>query len=275
MKEFMEKWNISFDQVAEMGAHYGIRILGAIALIFTALIVAGTVKRMTIRSLNRIKFDATLTHFFGNLSKYVVLLLAGLACLSVFGVETTSFAAVIGAAGLAVGLGFQGTLSNFSAGVMLLIFRPFAIGNFVNIGGSTSGTVAELGLFSTHLDTPDNRRIIVPNGKIFGADIENVSHHGTRRCDIAVGTAYEADIDQTRQVLESVVASVAGGKKDPAPQVFLAELGASSIDWALRVWCDAPDYWNVRQALVRDTKIALDQAGIGIPYPQMDVRMPK
>jgi small conductance mechanosensitive channel len=216
--------------------------------------------------------DPTLATFFSSLARYTVLLLGGLAVMGVFGISVASFAAILAALGFAVGLALQGTLSHFAAGVMLLLFRPFAVGDKVSAAG-VSGKVVEVGLFTTLFDTPDNRRIIVPNGAIFGSTIENDSHHDTRRVDVSVGTAYDADLSTTREVLNDVAAAVEGGLSDPAPQVYLAELGASSIDWSVRVWAPTSDYWTVRERLTNQMKEALDARNIGIPYPQMDVHL--
>ncbi len=179
---------------------------------------------------------------------------------------------VLGAAGLAIGMGFQGSLSNLAAGVLLLVFRPYKVGQYVTVGGN-SGTVEELGLFTTTLTIPDNIQIVVPNGSIFGAVIENYSHLPIRRVNVPVGVSYDADIDETRKVLEKAAASVPGIKNDPKPQVFLSGLGASSVDWYVRVWCDNADYWATWENTMRSIKRSLDEAGIGIPYPQMDVHL--
>jgi small conductance mechanosensitive channel len=184
----------------------------------------------------------------------------------------TGFAAVIGASALAVGLAFQGSLSNFAAGVMLLVFRPFKVGDVVNVAGQT-GKIDEIGLFTTTMDTADNRRLILPNGSVFGAVIENISYHDTRRLDVAVGSEYPADLDRTREVLLRAARSLPTVLADPEPAAVLLELGDSSINWSVRVWVNAADYWPTRDALTRAVKLALDEAGIGIPFPQMDVHL--
>ena len=243
-----------------------------LAILFITWIAARIVAGIVQRALNKAKFDETLTKFFAKMARWAILLMGVLGCLSIFGFETTSFAAVIGAAGLAVGLAFQGTLSNFAAGVMLLIFRPFKVGQVVTVAGET-GKVNEIDLFTTALDTADNRRVILPNSSVFGATINNVSHNATRRADVSVGCDYEADIDTTRHVLEQAAARTRGAITDPAPQVVLCELGASSVDWSVRVWCRSEDYFAVREDLIRSVKYALDEAKIGIPYPQMDIHV--
>lgn len=249
-------------------------LVKALVLIVAVLVVSGWARRFVTRICTRAKVEVTLARFFGNLAKYAIMILGGITVLQTFGVEATSFAAVVAAVGFAIGMALSGMLGNVAAGVMLLIFRPFKVGDVVNAAGVT-GKVFEIGLFSTAFDTPENRRIIVPNASIFGDTIENVSHHDTRRVDISVGIAYEADIDEARGVLEKVCAGVEGGLRDPAPVVYLTELGGSSVDFALRVWAKAPDYWSVRERLTRDAKVALDAAGIGIPYPQRDLHIPQ
>lgn len=247
-------------------------VVGALFLLVVTVIAAGWARRAARRGVERSSLDPTLGGFFAGLARYTVLILGGLAVLGMFGISVASFAAILAAAGFAVGLALQGTLSHFAAGVMLLVFRPFGVGDMVSAAG-ISGTVVELGLFATLVDTPDNRRIIVPNGEIFGSTIENGTHHDTRRVDVSVGTAYDADLTDTRSVLTAVAASVEGGLSDPSPQVYLSELGASSIDWAVRVWTNTGDYWAVRERLTTQIKEALDAQGIGIPYPQMDVHL--
>jgi len=251
---------------------YSLNIIGALVLLFVAWIIAAWAGRLAARSLAKAGMDQTLTKFFGNFAKYTVMVLAILACLGIFGVETVSFAAVFAAAGFAIGLAFQGTLSNFASGVMLLTFRPFKVGDVVNVAG-TVGKVQEIELFTTTLDTPDNRRIIMPNTVIFGSTIENITHHDTRRVDVNVGTDYTADLDETRKVLEAVASAEPAKLPDQDSQVYLLELGDSSIAWVVRVWTKADDYWAARERLTHDIKVALDKAGIGIPYPQMDVHL--
>ncbi len=255
-------------------ATYGIRVVGVLVALFAAWVVSSMAKRALLKVFARSNFDATLSKFFSNMARYSILTFAVVGCLEVFGIETSSFAAVIAAAGLAIGLAFQGTLSNFSAGVMLLIFRPFRVGDYVTVGG-TSGTVEEIDLFTTELKTPDSKMIVMPNSSIFGAEITNFSAHENRRVDIDVGTDYGADLDRVREVLETVPGKVDGVLTDPAPQIFLKALGGSSIDWQVRVWCKNADFWDVWQRTVRATKVALDEAEIGIPFPQMDVHLDK
>lgn len=250
---------------------YAIQVAGALILLIAAWIAAGWARRVTLRSLQRAGIDETLTKFFSNIARYVVLIAAVLMALSTFGIETTSFAAVLAAAGFAIGMALQGTLGNFSAGVMLLTFRPFKVGDVVSVAGVT-GKVNEIELFTTSLDTPDNRRLIVPNGQVFGNTIENITFHPVRRVDVAVGTDYGADLAQAREVLERVAAEH-NAIEDKDPQVLLTDLGDSSINWQVRAWCKTEDYFGAKDALTHAVKDALDAAGIGIPFPQRDVHI--
>jgi small conductance mechanosensitive channel len=255
-----------------LAEYYGLRAALVIVLLTLAWTMAGWLTSVVKTSLLRLKFDETLTLFLAKLTWWGVMGLAALACLSKFGVETTSFAAVIGAGGLAIGLAFQGTLSNFAAGAMLLIFRPYKVADFVNIAGHL-GRVAEIELFTTSIDTTDNRRIIIPNSSIFGAVIENITHNRNRRVEVLVGVSYSADIDETRRVLEEAAQATAGSLFDPPLEVILTDLASSSVNWSVRVWCRTPDYIKVKQALIREIKIHLDRAGLEIPYPQMDLHV--
>ena len=260
------------EQWTSVGVHYGVRVAIVLAVAIAAWIVSGIIASIVRRGLTRINFDETLTKFFSKLTRWVLLLLVALTCISYFGVDTTSFAAVIGAAGLAIGLAFQGTLSHFASGAMLLIFRPFKVGDAVNVAGIV-GLVNEVAMFTTEIDTFDGRRIIIPNSEIYGSVIENITYHPRRRIDVPVGAAYDADIDKTREVLEKAIASVEGVVADPEPAVVLDGLGGSSVDWIVRAWAKKEDFLGVKQDLIRAVKVELDQAGIGIPYPQMDVHL--
>lgn len=250
----------------------GGRVALVLVILFVALTVAGWMSSAVRTSLTKMKFDPTLSKFLAKLARWGVLMLAGLSCLGYFGVETTSFAAVLGAAGFAVGLAFQGTLSNFAAGAMLLLFRPFKVGDVVNLNGQL-GKVDEIELFTTSLDTFDNRRIILPNSDVFGTTIENITHHPVRRVDVEVGAAYGADLDATRATLLSAIAKCEGGLATPEPAVVLVGLGASSVDWKAQVWAPTANYLDVKQSLIRAVKQSLDGEGISIPFPQLDLHI--
>lgn len=262
------------ESLTDLLVTYGGRVAVALGVLIVGWIFAGWVGGVAGKALARAKVDATLSKFLSKLARWAILLLVVLACLSVFGVETTSFAAVIGSAGIAIGLAFQGTLSNFAAGIMLLMFRPFHVGDVINVAGQT-GKVDEIELFTTTLDTFDNRRFIIPNGQVFGATIENITYHPHRRADVDVGVSYSADIDRTREVLTQAARSVPGGLDDPEPSVFLLGLGDSAVHWSVRVWAKAAEFGDVKQAAIRAVKNGLDEAGIEIPFPQMDVHVVK
>ncbi len=248
------------------------RSLGALFLVLVALFVARRLARLSDAACARANVDPTLSKFAGKLIRWGVMIVAIVMAMGTFGIKTTSFAAILGAAGLAIGLAMQGTLSHFAAGVMLLIFRPFKVGDTVEIGGKR-GKVDEIDIFFTILDTPDNRRFILPNGQVFGQAIENVTFHPTRRADVLVGTEYGADLDRVREVLMAAALAVPGQVAEKPPQVVLVALGTSSIDWEVRVWAPRDTFLDVFQAARRGVKQALDTAGIGIPYPQMDVHV--
>ncbi len=255
-----ETWNLLIS--------FATRALGALLLVLVALFVARRLSRLIERSCERAHIDATLAKFGGKLLSWAVMVVAVVMAMGTFGIKTTSFAAILGAAGLAM----QGTLSHFAAGVMLLIFRPFKVGDVVEIGGKV-GKIDEIDIFFTALDTFDNRRFILPNGKVFGQAIQNVSFHPERRADVQVGVDYAADLDRTRAVLEAAAMAVPGQVTERPPQVVLAGLGASSVDWEVRVWAPQDDFLDVFQAARRGVKQALDAAGIAIPFPQMDVHL--
>ena len=253
---------------------YAVPAITALLVLVIGYFAAKLLSRMASMPVRR-KVDETLGRFTGKLVFYSIMLFTILGVLGMFGVSVTSFAAVIGAAGFAVGLAFQGTLSNFSAGVLLLVFRPFKVGDVISAGG-VSAKVDEIDLFVTTLNTPDNRRFIVPNGQITGSTIENVSFHSERRVDLTIGVDYAACLDQTRRVLGEAVECqrekmVEGEGREF--QIVLSDLGDSAVVWTVRFWTHRDDYWSVREQLLADVKNGLDQAGIGIPFPQMDVHM--
>jgi small conductance mechanosensitive channel len=227
---------------------------------------------MTRRGLERANVDAVLVPFLANGVYYLALVVVVIAVLSLFGIETTSLIAVLGAAGLAVGLALQGTLSNFAAGVMLLIFRPFKVGDYVEAAG-TGGSVQEVGIFSTVLHTPDNVKITIPNSAVYGDTIKNYSANDTRRNDLVMGISYGDDIARAIETIEKVLAGDSRVLEDPAPVVAVGELADSSVNLVVRPWCARGDYWALRFDLTRKLKEELEAAGCSIPYPQHDVHI--
>ena len=261
------------DQVVAIFVEYGLDVVGAVAILIVGWLASKWVHRMVRRTLDRSnKVDAMLTGFFASLAKYLVLILTVVMVLSQFGVQTASLIAVLGAAGLAIGLALQGTLSNVAAGVMILIFRPFKIGDYVETGGK-AGTVKAVTLFITELVTPDNVQIILPNGQVWGSSVVNYSFHDTRRVDLALGIGYDDDIGSAVEAVKATIAADARVLKDPEPMVAVSELADSSVNLVIRVWCQAADYWDLKFDLTRALKEKMDSAGISIPYPQRTVHM--
>jgi len=260
-------------QVTAILTEYGFDVVGAIVILILGWIVSGWVSGGVRRALGRVRWmDDTVRPIFAAIARYLLLIITLIAVLNQFGVQTASIIAVLGAAGLAVGLALQGTLSNVAAGVMLLFLRPFKVGDYVTVG-STGGTVKEVGLFATELATPDNVFISVPNSAIFSGVITNYSHHQTRRLDISVGVSYEADLDQALGVLKAVLDADGRALADPAPQTMVMELGDSAVTINIRFWVAAGDYWPCKFDMTKAVKQALDRAGIEIPFPQRVVHM--
>lgn len=250
-----------------------IRLIGVAIALFAGWAAARLAAQFARRGMERARFDPMVAGFLANAVRWAIIAMVVVACIGALGFATTSFAAILGAAGLAVGLALQGTLGSLAAGVLLLVLRPFRVGDVIRAAGEI-GKVVEVTLFTTLIDTADNRRIIVPNKAILDGNIENITHHERRRVDVDVGVEYAADLDRTREVLMAAIAAVPGALTDPAPDVALMNLGASSVDWQVRVWAPAPDWFAVKQATIRAVKMALDEAGLGIPFPQMDVHFP-
>ena len=252
------------------GLELALDVLSALVILIVGFWFAGRLSKLLKSRLNKLKrMDTTVAGFLAALVRYGLIIVTIVAVLEQFGVETTSLVAVLGAAGLAIGLALQGTLSNVAAGVMLLFFRPFKPGNFVDVGG-IAGTVTDLTLFTTDLNTPDNVHITVPNSQIWGQAITNYSHNATRRIDIPCGIGYGEDINQAMKVMLDAM-SDPRVLENPGPQVFVDALGGSSVDMIARFWCNASDYWQIKWDMTKAVKEALDEAGIEIPFPQQVV----
>jgi len=258
--------------VVTLVSTWGLRVIGALAVLIIGRMVCGIARSSVRKAMEKRDIDASLIPFLSGLVYFTLLAAVVIAVLGIFGIETTSLVAVLGTAGLAVGLALQGTLSNFSSGVMLLLFRPFRVGDFVDTAG-VAGTVAEIGLFSTILNTGDNVRIIIPNSGVFGATIKNFSANDTRRNDIVVGISYDDDIGRAIEVVNQILGKDDRVLNDPAPVVAVSELGDSSVNLIVRPWCAKEDYWALRFDLQRSFKEQLEAAGCSIPYPQRDVHV--
>lgn len=262
-----------FDQVSGLVIQYGLDLLGAIVLLIGGWVVAGWAKRNVNRALARTPYlDPTLKPIVANIVRYAILILVIVAVLAQFGVQTASIIAVLGAAGLAIGLAMQGTLQNISAGVMLLFLRPFRVDDYIDAEG-IAGTVDEIGLFTTHMHTYDGIYQEVPNSQLWNRTIQNFSRLPTRRLDIIVGISYSDDIDTALTVLLDVLRADKRVLSDPEPQVMVKELADSAVNLNLRCWTNAEDYWGLLFDTTKVSKLSLDAADISIPFPQRDVHL--
>lgn len=256
------------------GVAFGIDLIAAIIILIVGRIAVGFVVRAIRIGMRKNGIDKTLETFICNLVKWALMIVVIIAAISQLGIQTTSFVAIFGAAGLAVGLALQGSLSNFAAGVLIVLFRPYKAGDWIEAAG-IAGSVEQVQILTTVLRTGDNKRVIVPNSQIMNSVITNYSANDTRRIDLVIGVGYDDDLDKTRRVLEEIVAADERVLKEPAPQIAVSELGASSVDFVVRPWVSTPDYWGTRFDLTETIKKRFDQEGISIPYPQQDVHLHK
>jgi small conductance mechanosensitive channel len=247
-------------------------VLAALIILVIGRVVAGWARKITRKGLERGDVDATLVPFLSKMVYYSILAVVVVAALHRVGVATTSVVAIFGAAGLAIGLALQGTLGNFASGVMLLVLRPFDVGDFIDAGG-TLGSVEEIGVFATTLNTPDNVRIVVPNSQIAGGTISNYNGNDTRRIDLVMGIGYDDNIQTAVDTIRRIVTAHDLVMTDPEPVIEVSNLGDSSVDIVVRPWCRTEDYWKIRFELTRSLKEGLEAAGCSIPYPQRDVHM--
>jgi len=256
----------------DLAIAYGIKVLGAIAIFIIGKWASKVLTNLFRKALEKSNTDPTLIKFLGDLIYFGLLVLVIITALGTLGVNTTSFAAIIGAAGLAIGLALQANFSNFGAGVVILFLRPFKVGDFVEAGGAT-GSVEAIGIFNTTIKTGDNRVIIVPNSNIISGNIVNYSKEPIRRIDLVIGVGYDDDLKLVKETLEEILNSDERILKDPAPSVALAELADSSVNFNVRPWVKTEDYWSVRSDLLEKIKVTFDEKGINIPYPQLDVHL--
>lgn len=267
--EKLSEWiSISLDFTAQ----YGVKIILAILLFILGRAVAKWVSKVTKKGFGKGKMDPTLSNFLGNIMYFILLAAVIIAVLDVVGIQTTSLIAIIGAAGLAVGLALQGSLSNFASGVMLILFRPFREGDFISAGGE-AGVVEEISLFTTNMRTPDNKAIIIPNAAITGGSITNFSAKETRRIDLVFGASYADDIKKVKNVILDILNADDRILKDPAPTVGVLELADSSVNFAVRPWVKSSDYWDVFFSLNETVKLRFDEERLSIPFPQHDVHL--
>lgn len=256
------------DQLAVFITTYGLKIIGAIIILILGRIGAGIGRSVCRRMLKKTKTDPAIISFVGSLAYIIILVFAVLAALAKFGIQTTSFVAILGAAGFAIGFALQGSLANFAAGVLILVLRPYRVGDYIE-GAGVAGSVKSIELFTSVLATADNVKIIVPNGKLFGDVIKNVSGYDTRRVDLVIGIAYDSSIKQACEVVKKILEDDERVLPEPAPLIAVSELADSSVNLVVRPWVKAADYWSTKFDVTRKIKEAFDENGIEIPFPQV------
>lgn len=269
----MEKLDVAM-LINDYAIPWGLKILTALVIFYVGRIVVNIVINGVKRLLQSRGMDEILVGFLTSILRWVLLLFVVVAALSQLGIDTTSLVALLGAAGLAIGLSLQGSLSNLASGVMLIIFRPFTKGDFVEAGGAT-GVVDKISIFTTTMTTPDNKEVIVPNGAILDNNITNFSARDTRRVDMVFGISYDDDLLKAKKLLEEIVTADERVLDEPAPVIALSELGDSSVNFVVRPWVKSADFWGVFFDTQETVKLRFDEADISIPYPQMDVHMEK
>ncbi|MBU2911095.1 small-conductance mechanosensitive channel MscS [Vibrio splendidus] len=259
---------------SDLFIQYGVNIISALIILFIGNLIVKAVANSVSKVLQKKKMDRAVVEFVHGLVRYLLFVIVLIAALGRLGVQTASVVAVIGAAGLAVGLALQGSLSNFAAGVLIVAFRPFKSGDYVEIGG-VAGSVDSIQIFQTVLTTPDNKMVVVPNGSVIGSPITNYSRHDTRRIDLMIGVSYNADLQKTKALLTKICESDERVLKEPGVQVGVHTLADSSVNFVVRPWVSTAEYWDVYFDLMQAIKEGLDNEGIEIPFPQVDVHMNK
>lgn len=258
--------NIDTKALIGLVSEYGLKVIGAILIWIVGAWVIKKITRTLRKVMSKSDYDESLQKFLSNLVSWGLKILLIITILGTLGVPTTSFAAILAAAGLAIGMALQGSLGNFAGGVLLMIFKPIKIGDLIEAQGEL-GVVKEIEIFTTKLTGLSNKEIIIPNGSLSNGNIVNYTTEGTRRVDLTIGVSYDADIKQTKEVLMNVLTSHPKVLKTPEPTVNVSELADSSVNFAVRPWCDTDHYWDVYFDITENVKVALDAAGIEIPYP--------
>lgn len=265
-------WDVIQQFVVDRGTDFALNVLGALVIFVIGRWLARLARRLTIAGMRRADIDETLRRFLSNIGYSLLLAFVVVAAVDRLGVDTTSFAAIIAAAGLAIGFALQGSLSNFAAGVLIIIFKPFQVGDYIE-GGGTSGVVEEVHIFHTLMRTGDNIRIVVPNSQMTGGTISNYSVKDTRRIDMVIGCGYGDDLLAVKDFLMQTITADERVLTDPEPGVALAELGDSSINFKVRPWVKNEDYWAVKSDLLEAIKLGFDARGFNIPYPTQDIHV--
>jgi small conductance mechanosensitive channel len=264
--------DFSMDKIWELATVYGVRVIAAIVILAVGRWIAQLFRRIFKKVMTKREVDVTITSFVGSLTYYLLIAIFVIAALGQLGIQTTSFIAVLGAAGLAVGLALKDSLANFAAGFMMILFRPFKVGDYIE-GAGTAGTVEKIHIFNTQLKTPDNKIVIVPNASITAGNIVNYSTTGTRRVDMTFGISYEDDIDKAKGIIEEIIRADARVLPEPAPMIAVAALADSSVNIVARPWVNSTDYWGLLFDLTEKIKKRFDAEGITIPFPQRDVHV--
>ncbi len=269
IQKYVEKYS---DMIITWISSYALKIVAAVAIFIIGRWIAGRISDLLSRVLKKSNVDITLVGFLSNILYYTLLVVVLIASAGQLGINTTSFLTIVGTVGLAVGLALKDSLSNFAAGVMLILFRPFRVGDLIEVGGA-SGKVENITIFTTILNTPDNQRLIIPNGSITTGVIKNVTANSTRRVDLVMGIGYKDDISKARKIMTDIMEADNRVLKNPAPAVAVLELGDSSVNFAVRPWVKTDDYWDVYFDLTERIKVMFDQEGITIPFPQRDIHV--
>ncbi|MFQ5353504.1 MAG: mechanosensitive ion channel family protein [Thermodesulfobacteriota bacterium] len=261
-----------FTKILELLAFYGLKIVAAVFVFIVGRWAARLASNILRKVMTKSEVDATIVSFAVNLIYFALLTFVVIAALAQLGIQTTSFIAIIGAAGLAIGLALQGSLANFAAGFLMIVFRPFKVGDYIDAAGVT-GSVEEIQIFTTKLKTPDNKMIIVPNAKLTSDNITNFTTTGTRRVDFVFGIGYADDIDGAKSIISELLEKDGRVLKDPPPTIGVLELADSSVNIAVRPWVNSADYWGLYFDITESVKKRFDAEGISIPFPQRDVHM--
>ncbi|WP_163139267.1 mechanosensitive ion channel family protein [Arhodomonas sp. KWT] len=272
MQDMQQLYEQGYAWLVTNGADFLLNLVGAVVIFYIGKWAARGLKGVSRRLMQRARLDDTLVSFAANIIYALILAFVIIAALGQLGIQTASLIAILGAAGLAVGLALQGSLSNFAAGVLMILFRPFRVGDYVEAAG-TSGTVDEIEIFQTRLRTPDNKVVIVPNASVTGGTIVNYSAMDTRRVDMVIGVHYDTDLSRARNLLMEIITADERVLADPAPVVVVGDLGASTVDFWVRPWCKATDYWPLKWDMLETIKTRLEAEGITIAFPQLDVHL--
>lgn len=274
INEHWETMNIEkyIEIIVYWATTYSVKLIAAVLILVIGKWLAAKISKLITRLLEKKRVDVTLIYFFENIIYYTLIIVVIIAAAGQLGINTTSFLTVVGAAGLAIGLALKDSLSNFASGVMLILFRPFKVGDYVSAGG-VSGNVASIALFNTILNTPDNQRVIIPNSNITSNVITNVTANDTRRVDLVIGISYDDDIKKVKEVLHQIIREEARVLETPKPTIAVFELSDSCVKFVVRPWVKTSEYWNVYFNLIEKIKLTFDEEGISIPFPQQDIHL--